>query len=86
MVEVGEHYRAPEGAVYRVVGTGAPLRLLRVTDGDRGRVSTGELRSVDRERLAEGFEPAANPDEGPNPVRAVVNAAQGVYWGVRRLL
>lgn len=87
MVEVGEHYRSgDDGAIYRVVGTGEPVALLRVTD-DRGRREhAGDLRRVSRDDLESGFDPAEDPDAGLSPLAAVRNALQGLYWSVRRFL
>jgi len=87
MVEVGDHYRPGDGgAVYRVVGTGEPVALLRVTDADGRRAHTGDLRRVAEEELESEFASAGDPDAGLSPVSAVRNALQGLYWSVRRFL
>jgi len=58
----GDHDGAGvEPGVYRVVGTGDPVTLLRVGDADGRRVTTGETVHVDRADLA-AFEVADNPD------------------------
>lgn len=86
-----DHYEARSSAdiapgVYRVVGTGERVALLRVTDAEGRRRATGELVRVPRDELAAGFEPARNPDRGFDPVRTARNAASGLFWSVRRLL
>ncbi len=73
----GDHYRPTPTAsdataqrgVYRVVGTGDPVTLLRVADKDGRRQHTGETVRVDRAVLAEQFEPADDPDAGFSPLR-----------------
>jgi hypothetical protein len=90
VVDVHEHYRPttddyPPG-VYRVVGTRDPAALLRVTDADGRRASTGHLERVPRSDLDDCFEPAADPDAGIDPVSGVMNALQGLYWQVRTFL
>jgi len=90
VTDVGDHYRpaGPDGedGVYRVVGTGDPVALLRVTDGDGRRVNSGELRHVASGTLAAEFETAADPDAGFHPARAVRNQLTGLYWQFRRFL
>jgi hypothetical protein len=71
--------------VYRVVGTGNPVALLRVTDGEGKRRATGEVIRVPRADLAAGFEPTENPDTGIDPIGAARNLASGVVWSMRRL-
>ena len=71
--------------VYRVVGTGNPVALLRVTDGEGKRRATGEVIRVPQADLATGFEPTENPDTGIDPIGAARNLASGVAWSVRRL-
>lgn len=96
-VAVGEHYRAiasahedgiaaseASGGVYRVVGAGDPVALLRVTDGDGRRRHTGELVRVSPDAFDDAFDPAIDPDAGLSPVRGVRNQLQGLYWAVRR--
>ena len=95
MVEVGEHYRTAEGTrdaegvrltpgIYRVVGATGEVALLRVTDEDGRRASTGELRHVAPETLDAEFEPADDPDAALSPVRDARNLLSGLYWSVRR--
>ncbi|MFB6227084.1 MAG: hypothetical protein ABEH88_00600 [Halobacteriales archaeon] len=89
-MEVGEHYRPVQGrhggGVYRVVGASDEVTLLRVADADGRRVHPGTLRSVQRATLEADFEPAENPDAGVSPAETARNAAQGLYWSVRRFL
>lgn len=64
-----EHYRPTDGTadpgVYRVVGLDdETVTLLRVTDGDGGRLHGGGIDTVGRARLSEEFVAVANPDEG----------------------
>jgi hypothetical protein len=88
MADVGEHYR-PTGdhpaGVYRVVGAGDPVVLLRVADGDGRRVHEGALERVPAAGLDRAFERAADPDAGFSPARAARDAVSGLYWSVRRL-
>ncbi len=84
MASVGDHYRL-DGAVYRVVGAGDPVALLRVADGEGRREHTGDLRQVPASEAAT-LEPAPDPDDGLHPVRALRGMAQGLYWNVRKLL
>jgi len=87
MVDTGDHYRSDgDDCVYRVVGTGDPVALLRVTDADGRRAHSGELRRVDRDMLDAGFAPAADPDAGVSIRRAIRGLLQGLYWSVRRLV
>lgn len=92
-VAVGQHYR-PSGdatgdlaspGVYRVVGAGDPVALLRVADADGRRVHSGELRTVDASTVDADFEPATDPDAGLAPVRGLRNYVSGLYWLVRGL-
>lgn len=87
MVDVGAHYRPITGdyppGVYRVVGTTDEIVLLRVTDGDGRRIHSGAVRSVVRDAVVTDFEPAADPDAGVHPIRAIRNALAGLYWSVR---
>lgn len=75
--------RAPDG-VYRVVGAGDPIALLRVTDADGRRRHTGDLVRAPPHAIDSEFEPAADPDAGLSPVRSVRNQLSGLYWSVRR--
>ena len=83
-----DHYRPIEGGhdpgVYRVVGVGEEVALLRVADADGRRVHTGELSHVSPATLRDAFEPADNPDGGFSPVRAITNGLEGLYWQIRR--
>jgi len=87
----GDHYRPTSAAtratatrgVYRVVGVGDRVTLLRVANGDGRRRHTGETIRVDREVLAEGFEPASDPDSGFSPLRWLRGQGQGLVWSVR---
>jgi len=89
-MDVGDHYRPTDGGeapgVYRVVGAGDPVALLRVTDGDGRRIHGGELRRVDQAAVEAGFEPAADPDAGVSASGVARDVLQGLYWSVRRLL
>jgi len=68
-VDTHDHFRAdadtpvPAG-VYRVVGTGETVTLLRVADEAGRRENSGTVEHVDWETLAEAFERAENPDAG----------------------
>jgi hypothetical protein len=70
--------------VYRVVGTGEPPTLLRITDEEDRRRATGEIVRVSREEIAAGFEPTENPDVGIDPIGTLRNLASGAVWSVRR--
>ena len=89
-MDVGEHYRPTDGdhtpGVYRVVGTTDGVTLLRVGDADERRVHTGDIRYVDTSTLESEFEAATDPDAGLSPTVALRDAAQALYWSVRRLL
>jgi len=90
MVEIRAHYRPttdgyPPG-VYRVVGTGDPVALLRVANAESSRRHTGHLERVPQNELDEHFEPADDPDSGLDPIAGVKNALQGLYWQFRKLL
>lgn len=88
MTRAGDHLRpvddAREPGVYRVVGTGDEITLLRVTDGDGRRVHSGDIRHVAAAEIASAFEPTADPDAGLTPVRSVRNWLQGLYWQFRK--
>ncbi|PSQ41942.1 hypothetical protein BRD17_09885 [Halobacteriales archaeon SW_7_68_16] len=67
-VTVCTHYTPADGnhqrGVYRVVGTGDPVALLRVADATADRVHTGELVRVERssrERPRRGADTAGRP-------------------------
>jgi hypothetical protein len=87
----GDHYRptaeatraTAEHGVYRVVGRGDPVTLLRVGDRDGRRRHTGETIRVDREVLASQFEPADDPGAGFSPTRWLRGQVQGLVWSVR---
>lgn len=84
-----DHYETGPGTefapgVYRVVGSGDPVTLLKVTDPQGRRRATGAIVHASRAELAAEFEPAGNPDAGFDPVRLVRNLASGVVWSVRR--
>jgi hypothetical protein len=89
MADVGEHYRPVDNdhqpGVYRVVGTGDPVVLLRVADRDGRRRHRGVVLRVAAADLERAFEPADDPDAGLSPVGAARNAVSGLYWSVRRL-
>jgi hypothetical protein len=85
---VGEHYRPatetrPAG-VYRVVGAGDPVALLRVGNEDGRRVHTGDVTQLDQSALTADFEAASAPDTGFAPVAGLRNAVSGLYWNVAR--
>ncbi len=85
---VHDHLRAVDApyppGVYRVVGRGEGLRLLRVTDGDGERVNTGQVYDVESADLA-GFEPAEDPDAGLSPLSTLRSGVEGVGIMVREL-
>jgi len=85
---IRDHYASADGprpaGTYRVVGVDeTSVTLLRVTDSDGRRRSTGEVATVSRPM--DGFEPARNPDAGIRPIRWLRNQLQGVGWTVRML-
>ncbi|GAB3683471.1 hypothetical protein GCM10028857_11080 [Salinarchaeum chitinilyticum] len=88
MAAIGDHVRSDGTAVspgvYRVVGTGDEVTLLRVADPDGRRRHTGELIHVSVAALDTDFEPTADPDAGIAPRARIRNAVQGLYWSVRR--
>jgi hypothetical protein len=88
-VAVGDHVRPVDAnhpaGVYRVVGTGDPAALLRVTDEDDRCRATGELLSVSHDALSD-FESAADPDTGFRPVAWIRGLLSGTYWEVRMVL
>jgi hypothetical protein len=90
MVAVGDHLRPTDGhldpGVYRVVGAGPPVALLRVATVEGRRLYSGELYRVDPDTLDAAFEPASNPDAGLRPVGFARNLLQGVYWSFRRFV
>ena len=89
-INPGDHYRpttdGDEHGVYRVVGAGNDIALLRLTDTDGKRVHSGELRHCSRDSLDTDWEPARNPDAGSNPSSFVENVSSWLYWSVRRFL
>ncbi len=86
---VHDHLRAVDApyppGVYRVVGRGEGLRLLRVTDGDGGRVNTGQVYDVEPPDLA-GFEPVEDPDAGLSPLSTLKSGVEGIGVMVREIL
>jgi hypothetical protein len=88
---VGDHYRPTDDAaaataqrgVYRVVGAGDRVTLLLVADQNGRRRHTGETVRVDRDVLAEQFEPAEDPDAGFSPLAWLRGLVQGLVWSVR---
>lgn len=85
-IHVYDHVRptatdVPDG-VYRVVGVGETVTLLRVGDADGRRVTTGEIYSVDRDALAD-FEPAENPDDSRPVTATLVGLPRTIYWQLR---
>jgi len=87
MTALGDHYRPSDDThapgTYRVVGTADGFTLLRITDEDGTRESTGEIVHVDD--LA-GFSSTSDPDAGIHPLHEIRNLLQGLYWSVRRFL
>lgn len=85
-IVVGDHLRPVDGThpagVYRVVGTGDPVALLRVTDEDDRRRATGKLLSVSADSLS-AFEPADDPDGGLKPLAWLRGLLSGTYWELR---
>ncbi|MHB9287858.1 hypothetical protein ACKVMT_12565 [Halobacteriales archaeon Cl-PHB] len=86
----GDHVRpveaTVESGVYRVVGAGDAVALLRVADADGRRVHSGVLAQLDPETVSENFGSAPNPDAGVSLARSAKNALQGIYWWVRRFV
>lgn len=85
-VSVFDHVRPvdadyPDG-IYRVVGTGETVTLLRVADEDGRRVNTGDLIAVRADEL-DRFDAAENPD-GNRPLGSVAaSKLEMTYWSVR---
>ena len=82
-IEVYDHVRptdadVPEG-IYRVVGAGERVTLLRVGNADGRRVTTGEVHAVDRDILAD-FEATENPDENRSLAATIARIPQTIYW------
>jgi hypothetical protein len=71
-----------EPGVYRVVGTGDPVALLRVGTERGRRVNSGVVVRVAREDLAT-FESAANPDGNRPPSELVTGALSDLGWQLR---
>lgn len=90
-VEVGDHYRptpsaaaaTAERGVYRVVGAGERVTLLRVADRDGRRRHTGETVRVERAVLGEQFDPADDPDVGFSAQRWLRGLVDALVWSVR---
>jgi hypothetical protein len=85
---IGEHYRPTtethQAGVYRVVGAGERVALLRVGDADGRRVHPGDVIHVDESSLTAEFEAASDPDAGFAPATGLRNALSGLYWSVAR--
>jgi len=85
---VGEHYRPTTGThrdgIYRVVGAGERVALLRVGNADGRRIHTGDVTHIDGPSLAAEFEAVSDPDGGFAPVAGLRNALSGLYWSVAR--
>lgn len=88
-VAVYDHRRPVDddypAGIYRVVGTGDPVALLRITDEHDRRQATGELLSIPHEALSD-FEPAANPDTGFRPLAWIRGLLSGTYWEIRMVI
>lgn len=88
-----DHVRTTDDApvqsgVYRVVGVGEEVTLLRVADASGRRQNTGEVVTVAAETVAE-FETADNPDIGfsPGSLLAPLSAyAVAIPYWFRRLV
>jgi len=86
MIVVGDHYRStgesvPPG-IYRVVGIPHTVTLLQVADADGRRRHTGNVVSVEPERLEREFDPAEEPTAGLDPGRLVLGPIRNLYWSV----
>lgn len=89
-----DHVRATDQSpvapgVYRVVGTGDPVTLVRVADDDGRRRNTGEVVSVPAATLSASFDPAENPDRGfavRNLLSPLVTVPKAVAYWLRQLL
>ncbi|MFC7133808.1 MULTISPECIES: hypothetical protein [Salinibaculum] len=92
-VDPYDHVRATDrssvpSGVYRVVGTGDPVTLVRVTDAEGRRRHTGQVVSVPAATLSASFDPAENPDQGfaiRDLVAPFVTVPQAVAYWLRRL-
>ena len=84
MVDPGDHVRPTDGGhdpgVYRVVGTGEEVALLRVTDADGRRAHTGEVIHVPADALRSTFESADDPG-GRSPVATLVDRLRALLGG-----
>lgn len=85
---IRDHYASADGShpagTYRVVGVEeTTVTLLRVTDAEGRRRSTGEVVRVSPPM--DGFEPARNPDAGVRPIRWLRNQLEGAVWTARML-
>ncbi|MFB6091426.1 MAG: hypothetical protein ABEK02_00270 [Haloquadratum sp.] len=83
---VGDHLR-PENApcpdgIYRVVGTGDEVTLLRVADATGRRTHTGEVIAVAVAEL-DGFDRAPNPDGDRPPLATLASTLRMGYWSAR---
>lgn len=76
-----EHYRPTGGTtapgVYRVVGTGEDVTLLRVTDAEGSRIHSGRVDTVSRRRLESEFTRAEDPDGSDRLPRALSGVGVG---------
>jgi len=92
MVSAYDHLRATERAdvppgTYRVVGVDEDrVTLLRVTDADGHRATTGHVERVEHETVDRAFEAAENPDSGFSPLAAIRGQIVGLLWIPRALL
>ncbi|MFC7074922.1 hypothetical protein [Haloarcula halophila] len=68
--------------IYRVVGVGDEVTLLRVSDADGRRANTGAVVTVPADSLA-GFERAENPDGDRRPTAIVRSSLDNLYWSAR---
>ncbi|WP_324760108.1 hypothetical protein [Haloarcula montana] len=68
--------------IYRVVGVGDEITLLRVSDADGRRANTGAVVTVPADSLA-GFERAENPDGDRRPTAIVRSSLDNLYWSAR---
>lgn len=87
---VGSHYRPTTddfaNGVYRVVGAGDTITLLRVTDPSGHRRHSGSVHTISRNEFDTTFDAATDPDAGVHPVRTLHTQFTGVYWSIRRYL
>ena len=91
-VDPYDHVRATDqssvpSGVYRVVGTGDPVTLVRVTDAEGHRRHTGQVVSVPAATLSASFDAAENPDRGfavRDMLAPLVTVPQAVAYWLRR--